>query len=145
MQHALRLAAQAYQANEVPIGALIVDSTGIVVAEAYNLRETVHSAVAHAELLAIEKACQKLGRWRLHDCTLFVTLEPCFMCAGAIVLARIPKVVFAAFDPKAGAAGSLANVLCDQRLNHRCELISGVCAEESSLLLKKFFKKKRES
>ncbi len=139
----LELAKKAYAENEVPVGAIIVDSDNQIVAQAYNLRETHQKATAHAELLAIDQACQKLSRWRLSGCTLYVSLEPCFMCAGAIVLARIPRVVFAAMDPKAGAVGSLTNVLKDQRLNHQCEIVTGIYAEESSALLKSFFKHRR--
>lgn len=144
MGKCLALAEQAAAIGEVPVGALVVGSQGQIISEAYNLRETRQNAIAHAELMALEIACQKLSRWRLWDCTLYVTLEPCFMCAGAIILARIPRVVFAAHDPKSGAAGSLANVLDDNRLNHKCEVVSGICAEESSLLLKSFFKIRRK-
>ena len=140
----IALAEQAALVGEVPVGALIVNSQGQIISEAYNLRETQQVAIAHAELIVIENACKNLSRWRLPDCTLYVSLEPCFMCAGAIILARIPRVVFAAHDPKAGAVGSLANVLNDGRLNHKCEIISGICAEESSLLLKSFFKIRRK-
>jgi tRNA(adenine34) deaminase len=144
MSKCIVLAEQAASIGEVPVGALIVDAQGQIISEAYNLRETQQLAIAHAELIAIENACKNLSRWRLQDCTLYVTLEPCFMCAGAIILARIPRVVFAARDPKAGAVGSLANVLDDNRLNHKCEVVSGICAEESSLLLKAFFKIRRK-
>lgn len=144
MARCISLAKQAAAMGEVPVGALVVDNQGQIISEAYNLRETQQLSIAHAELIAIENACKNLSRWRLQDCTLYVTLEPCFMCAGAIILARIPRVVFAAHDSKTGAAGSLANVLNDSRLNHKCEVISGICAEESSLLLKTFFKIRRK-
>ena len=144
MLQALELAKKAYFQGEIPVGAVITDSSGQIISSGYNLRETNQNAIAHAETLAIQEACQKLGRWRLHDCTLYVTLEPCFMCAGAIVLARVPRVVFGCFDPKAGAAGSLANVLNDSRLNHRCSIHSGILGEESSKLLKDFFKARRK-
>lgn len=144
MKKCIALAEQAASFGEVPVGALLIDSQGQIISEAYNLRETQQLATAHAELIVIENACKNLARWRLQDCTLYVTLEPCFMCAGAIILARIPRVVFAAHDPKAGAVGSLANILNDSRLNHKCDVISGICAEESSLLLKTFFKIRRK-
>lgn len=137
------LAKKAYLQHEVPVGAIVVDANNQIVSEAYNLRETQQKATAHAELLAIEEACLKLSRWRLSGCTLYVSLEPCFMCAGAIILARIPRVVFAAKDPKAGAVGSLTNVLSDSRLNHQCEIVSGIHEVESSSLLKSFFKARR--
>jgi len=144
MNKCIDLANIAASQGEVPVGAIIVNSLDQIIAESYNLRETEKMATAHAELLAIEKACQKLSRWRLQDCTLYVTLEPCFMCAGAIILARIPRIVFAVHDPKSGAVGSLANILNDDRLNHKCEIVSGVCAEESSHILKSFFKIRRK-
>lgn len=143
MNMALDLAHKAAALGEVPVGCVIVDLDFNIVAQAHNLREAQQSAVAHAELLAIEQACQKLGRWRLSDCTLYVTLEPCFMCAGAIVLARLKTVVFAAKDPKAGAVCSLAQVLTEKRLNHRCEVIQGVCEPEAAQLLKHFFRQRR--
>ena len=144
MSKCIALAKQAAAFGEVPVGALIINEHGQIISESYNLREKNQIATAHAELIAIENACKSLAQWRLQNCTLYVTLEPCFMCAGAIVLARIPKVIFATHDPKAGAVGSLANVLNDNRLNHKCEVVSGVCAEESSLLLKQFFKTRRK-
>ncbi len=144
MNEALSLAKLAYIQGEIPVGAIIVNADNKIISKAYNLRETNKSATAHAETLAIEEACKKLDRWRLHDCTLYVTLEPCFMCAGAIVLARLPRVVFATKDPKAGAVGSLANVLNDPRLNHQCIIKSEICAAEASQLLKDFFKARRK-
>ena len=144
MSRALELAREAALIGEVPVGALIVGPDKTIISESFNLREKNKNALAHAEALAIEQACQKLQRWRLHDCTLYVTLEPCFMCSGAIILARIPSVVYGATDPKAGAVKSLANVLNDSRLNHECEVISGVFEEESSQLLKDFFKARRK-
>ena len=142
MEKALELARQAGEKGEVPVGAILVKGNECVAA-AHNLREHSGNPIAHAEMLAIQEASQKLGNWRLTGTTLYVTLEPCPMCAGAIVLARIPKVVYAADDPKAGAAGTLYNILQDERLNHHVELVSGVCAEESSALLKSFFKDRR--
>jgi len=142
MEKALELARQASEKGEVPVAAILIkDDT--CVAAAHNLREQSGNPIAHAEMLAIQEASQKLGNWRLTDTTLYVTLEPCPMCAGAIVLARIPKVVYAADDPKAGAAGTIYNILQDERLNHQVELVRGVCAEESSGLLKSFFKNRR--
>ena len=142
MKKALEFAKQADEKGEVPVGAIIVkDNTEI--AGAYNLREQTGNPIAHAEMLAIEEASKKIGDWRLTDTILYVTLEPCPMCAGAIVQARIPRIVYAARDPKAGAAGTLYNILQDHRLNHQVEVVSGVCTEESSILLKSFFKNRR--
>ena len=142
MEHALALARQAAEKGEVPVGAILVRGD-VCIAEAYNLREQHGSPIAHAEMLVIQAASEKIGNWRFTDTTLYVTLEPCPMCAGAVVLARIPKVVYAAKDPKAGAAGTLYNILQDERLNHRVELVSGVLADESSALLKSFFQQRR--
>ncbi|WP_222435690.1 tRNA adenosine(34) deaminase TadA [Fluviispira vulneris] len=144
MEKCIELAKKASELGEVPVGAMIVNAHGEIISEAYNLRETENQATAHAELIAIELACKKLGRWRLSDCSLYVSLEPCFMCAGAIILARIPNIIFAACDPKAGAVGSLDNILNDKRLNHQCEITQGICSEESSMLLKSFFKARRK-
>ncbi|RKU24373.1 tRNA adenosine(34) deaminase TadA [Candidatus Poribacteria bacterium] len=142
MRHALELARQAAENGEVPVGAILVRDE-VLIAEASNLREQRGNPIAHAEMLAIQAASEKIGDWRFTDTTLYVTLEPCPMCAGAIVLARIPKVVYAATDPKSGAAGTLYNILQDERLNHRVEVTSGVLAEESSALLKSFFQQRR--
>lgn len=142
MRKALDLAKQASAIGEVPVGALIVHD-GQVIAEAFNLRESDARSTAHAELLAIELACQKLGRWRLSGCTLVVTLEPCLMCAGAIVNSRLDKVVYGATDPKAGAVVSLYQVLEDKRLNHRPEVLGGVMASECADLLSEFFRARR--
>ncbi len=142
MGQALELARHAGEKGEVPVGALLVRDD-VLIAEAHNLRETRGSPIAHAEMLAIQAASEKIGNWRFIDTTLYVTLEPCPMCAGAIVLARIPKVVYATTDPKSGAAGTLYNILQDARLNHQVELVSGVLAEESSALLKSFFQQRR--
>lgn len=139
---ALKQAALAQQKNEVPIGACLVNDAGLV-SVAHNTRETEHDPTGHAELIAIRSAAIALGRWRLSDCTLYVTLEPCTMCAGAIILARIPRVVYSVRDPKAGAAGSLCNVLQDARLNHQSQITEGVLAAEASHLLKEFFRAKR--
>ncbi len=142
MTQALALARKASDEGEVPVGAILVRED-VPIAEAYNLREASGSPIAHAEMLAIQAASKEIGNWRFIDTTLYVTLEPCAMCAGAIVLARIPKVVYAASDPKGGAAGTLYNILEDKRLNHRVELVRGVLADESSALLKSFFQQRR--
>ncbi len=142
MGQALKLAQQAGEKGEVPVGALLVRGE-VLIAEAFNLREAHGSPIAHAEMLVLQAASEKIGNWRFVDTTLYVTLEPCPMCAGAIVLARIPRVVYATTDPKSGAAGTLYNILQDERLNHRVELVSGVLAEESGALLKSFFRQRR--
>jgi tRNA(adenine34) deaminase len=143
MQQALLQAQIAKIKDEVPIGAVIVNADGIVAA-AHNVRESEHNPVGHAELIAIQRASQALGRWRLNDCTLYVTLEPCTMCAGAIVLARLARVVYAAHDPKAGAVGSLFNILEDTRLNHQPQLEAGVLEAEAAEMLRQFFREKRK-
>lgn len=143
MREAIIEAKKAEEQNEVPIGAVIV-LDGQIISRGFNLRESHQSAVAHAELLAIEKACEELGTWRLENATLYVTLEPCPMCAGAILLSRIKKVVYGAQDPKAGCAGSLMNLLQDQRFNHQCELFPGVLQEECGEMLSVFFRSLRE-
>ena len=142
MRQALALAKQAAENGEVPVGAVLV-SNDTCIAEASNLREQSGSPIAHAEMLVIQAASEKIGNWRFVDTTLYVTLEPCPMCAGAILLARIPRVVYGTTDPKSGAAGTLYNILQDERLNHRVELVTGVLAEESSALLKSFFQERR--
>ena len=144
MGQALELAKQAAEKGEVPVGAILV-SNDVRIAGAFNLRERSGSPIAHAEMLVIQAASEKIGNWRFTDTTLYVTLEPCPMCAGAIVLARIPKVVYGTTDPKSGAAGTLYNILQDERLNHRVELVSGVLADESSALLKSFFQERRQN
>ncbi len=143
MSRALLQAQRALAHQEVPVGAVIVHNNKII-ARGYNQRETRQDPLAHAEHTAIAKAAKKLGTWRLTDCTLYVTLEPCTMCAGAIVLSRIPRVVFGCFDPKAGACGSISNVLTDTKLNHRPEVVSGVLEKECSQILKDFFKNIRK-
>lgn len=144
MQEALALADLAEKAGDVPVGCVLVDAQGQAVGRGYNSREQSHDPTAHAEIVALRQASQALQRWRLSDCTLYVTLEPCFMCAGAIVQARVGRVVFAAFDPKAGASGSLANVLQDNRLNHRCDVMAGVLSEPAARQLKDFFARRRK-
>jgi len=138
MELALREAARAAEEGEVPVGAVIVHNS-MVVGRGYNRPEGLKDATAHAEILAIGAASETLGDWRLEDCTIYVTLEPCPMCAGAIVQARIPLLVYGAPDPKAGACGTLYNIVDDPRLNHRVEVITGVMEEESAALLKAFF------
>jgi tRNA(adenine34) deaminase len=146
MELAIEQAKEAEKIGEVPIGAVIVKED-IVIATAYNLREIEQRAVAHAELLAIDKACEKLNTWRLSGCTLYVTLEPCPMCAGAIILSRIDRIVFGARDPKGGCAGSILNILQEDRFNHQTEITEGLLEEECGNLLSTFFKglrKKRQ-
>lgn len=142
MRRALLLAQKAADLGEVPVGALIVHNSQVI-SEAYNFRENSKVATQHAELVALESACKALGRWRLSGCTLYVTLEPCLMCAGAIILSRVDRVVYGATDPKAGAVRSLYQVLEDNRLNHRPEVTAGILADECSSILSEFFKKRR--
>lgn len=141
MQVALEEARIAAEAGEVPVGAVLVHDN-IEIARAHNLRETNRMATAHAELLAIEAGCRALGGWRLVGCTLYVTLEPCPMCGGAIVNARLPRLVYGAKDPRAGVFGSLLQ-LNAYPLNHRVEVVSGICEEEALLLLRDFFARRR--
>ncbi|GMB10179.1 tRNA-adenosine deaminase [Thermolongibacillus altinsuensis] len=143
MRLAIEEAKKAEQMGEVPIGAVIVQNDEII-AKAHNLRERDQRAIAHAELLAIDEACQKLGTWRLENATLYVTLEPCAMCAGAIVLSRIKRVVFGASDPKGGCAGTLMNLLQEKRFNHQAEVIGGILERECGELLSQFFRQLRE-
>jgi tRNA(adenine34) deaminase len=140
---ALEVARDAAVSGDVPVGAVVLDPRGPVIASARNAREATHDPTAHAEVLALRSAGVALGSWQLVGCTLAVTLEPCTMCAGAIVLARVARVVFGAWDPKAGAAGSLWDVLRDRRLNHRPEVVGGVRADECAALLEQFFTAKR--
>ena len=142
MQHAIALAKQAEAIDEVPIGAVVFQGDEIV-GEGFNRKEVDNDPTAHAEMIAIANASQRLGRWRLQDCTLVVTLEPCPMCAGALVNARMERVVYGASDPKAGACRTLYEISDDPRLNHRCEITSGILADECADLLSQFFKAKR--
>ena len=142
IRNALDLAREAVKRNEVPIGAVVVRD-GSIVAAATNRTIRDQDPTAHAELLAIREASSKLDSWRLDDCTLYVTLEPCAMCAGAIVLARMKRVVFGAWDEKAGMAGSVGDLLRHPRLNHRPEVRAGVLAEECARLLEEFFRRQR--
>ena len=135
----LALAQAVLSGNDVPVGAVVVGPWGEVIASAHNVRESATDPVGHAEVVALRAAGSALGRWRLDGCTLVVTLEPCTMCAGAAVLARVDRVVFAAYDDKAGAAGSLWDVVRDRRLNHRPEVIAGVLAPDATALLDEFF------
>jgi tRNA(adenine34) deaminase len=143
MRLALDEAHLAQAAGEVPIGAVVIDANGQVVGRGHNLRESTADPTAHAEVVAIRAAAARVGVWRLDGCSLFVTLEPCTMCAGAIVLARLDRLVYGAVDPKAGAVGSLWDVVRDRRLNHRPEVVTGVLAAECSELLRSWFEAKR--
>ena len=144
IQLAMKEARKAFEADEVPVGAIIVDlSSGRVVARAHNQRELLQDPTAHAEVLAITQAAAYYHSWRLTDCALFVTLEPCVMCAGAIVLSRIPKIYYASDDPKAGAYRSVFQVLATPQHNHVPEVQGGILSDESAELLKAFFQKKR--
>ena len=144
MKAAIRQAKKAYALDEVPIGCVIVQNDKII-ARGYNRRNTEGNTLAHAELTAIRKASKKTGDWRLEDCTMYVTLEPCQMCAGAIVQARIPRVVIGSMNPKAGCAGSILNILQIPTFNHQCEITKGVCEEECSEMLTTFFKELRKN
>lgn len=143
MQKAYELAQKAASLGEVPVGAVVVFENQVV-GEGYNLRESKNHPLAHAEKIAIEMAAEKLGRWRLTGCTLYVTLEPCVMCAGAIVNSRVEHLVYGAKDPKSGGVESLYQILSDKRLNHRPLVTSGVMHEECSAILKSFFAQLRE-
>lgn len=148
MRLALGEAQAAFNEDEVPIGAVVVLDNPAgggpqVIGSAHNMREQLHDPTAHAEMLAITQAAAALGDWRLERCTLYVTLEPCPMCAGAMVLARIPRVVYGAADPKAGAAHTLFRLLDDARLNHRAEVVPGILATDCGAILSQFFEQKR--
>ena len=144
MKQAIKQAKKAYALDEVPIGCVIVAGDKII-ARGYNRRNTDKNPLAHAELSAIRKASKKTGDWRLEECTMYVTLEPCQMCAGAIVQARIPRVVIGAMNPKAGCAGSIYNLLQEPAFNHQVSLFKGVLEEECSQMMKSFFKELREA
>ncbi|GAA1655554.1 tRNA adenosine(34) deaminase TadA [Georgenia ruanii] len=143
MGQSLDLARDALGSGDVPVGAVVLDPGGAVIGRGRNRREADGDPTAHAEVLAVREAAAALGTWRLEGCTLVVTLEPCTMCAGAIVLARLARVVLGAWDPKAGAAGSVRDVLRDSRLNHRVEVVGGVREEECAALLRDFFGERR--
>jgi tRNA(adenine34) deaminase len=142
MRQALDQARAAFEKNEVPVGAVVVHEDRVI-AQAYNQREALNDPTAHAEMIAITQAAEALGSWRLSDCTLYVTLEPCPMCAGAIVQARLPTVLFGAPDPKGGGCQSLYAITNDERLNHRSVVIGGVLKQECSTILTEFFEKQR--
>lgn len=144
IRRALELAATAPRTGDVPVGAVVVDATGRELAAAGNAREALGDPTAHAEVLALRAAAAVLGRWRLDGCTLAVTVEPCTMCAGAVGLARIDRVVFGAWEPKTGAAGSLWDVLRDRRQNHRPEVVGGVLDDECAALMASFFLAQRD-
>ncbi|MBQ4472743.1 MAG: tRNA adenosine(34) deaminase TadA [Lachnospiraceae bacterium] len=139
MREAIRQARKAAAIYDVPIGCVIVHE-GKIIARGYNRRNADKSTLAHAEILAIRKAMKKIGDWRLEECTMYVTLEPCQMCSGAIVQARIPRVVIGAMNPKAGCAGSILNILEMPQFNHQCEVVRGVLGEECSEMMSEYFK-----
>ena len=143
MREAINEAKKAEELNEVPIGAVIV-LDGRIISRGHNLRECEQNAIAHAELLAIDRACKELGTWRLENAVLYVTLEPCPMCSGAIILSRIKRVVYGAADPKGGCAGTLMNLLNDARFNHQCEVTAGILGVECGFMLSDFFRLLRE-
>ncbi|WP_291801977.1 tRNA adenosine(34) deaminase TadA [Cellulomonas sp.] len=143
MTAAIDEARAALASGDVPVGAVVVGPDGEVVGRGHNARERDHDPTAHAEVVALRAASVRLGRWRLDDCTLVVTLEPCVMCAGATVLARVPRLVLGAWDPKAGACGSQWDVVRDRRLNHRVEVVGGVLEDECGALLREFFEERR--
>lgn len=144
MKEALKEAQEAFRAGEVPIGAVLVDADGAVVARAHNMRETWHDGTAHAEIVALQEAARKLGRWRLSGLTLYVTVEPCPMCAGALVMSRVDRVVYGATDAKAGACESLFNIVRHPALNHQLEMRAGVLEDECRAVMKRFFKERRK-
>ncbi len=142
MRRAIELGMMAYDQEEVPVGAIVV-CEGRIIGEGYNQRETLKDPTAHAEMLAITQAAAALSSWRLLECTLYVTLEPCPMCAGAIVQARIPTVVYGTTDPKGGACHTLYSITDDTRLNHRCQVLGGVLREDCQFMLQQFFAEQR--
>ncbi|HET7821960.1 MAG TPA: tRNA adenosine(34) deaminase TadA [Ornithinibacter sp.] len=139
MRHALTLAQRAADAGDVPVGALVVDTSGEIVGEGWNLREVDQDPTAHAEVVALRAAAQRLGSWRLEGCTLVVTMEPCPMCAGASMLARVDRIVLGAWDPKLGACGSVWDVVRDRRSTHRAEVVGGVLEVECGEVVRRFF------
>lgn len=144
MEQAVNEAAKALEHNEVPVGCVIVHD-GIIIARGFNRTENLQDPTAHAEILAITSAAENLQSWRLTGCTVYCTLEPCAMCAGALVLARVDRLVFGAFDPKFGACGSIYNIVQDARLNHRMAVLSGILGEDCAVLIQDFFRKKRRT
>nr|WP_175988448.1 tRNA adenosine(34) deaminase TadA [Microbacterium ihumii] len=143
MLRALALAEQAAAAGEVPVGAVLLDASGAIIGEGRNTREQTHDPTGHAEVVAMRQAAASISSWNLEGCTLVVTLEPCVMCAGAILQARVGRVVFGAWDEKAGAAGSMYDVLRDRRLPYRAEVVGGVWEDASTALLRDFFEQRR--
>lgn len=143
MERALALAEAAGAAGDVPVGAVVTDAAGGVIGEGRNLREATHDPTAHAEIVALRQAAASLGSWNLEGCTLVVSLEPCVMCAGALLQSRISRLVFGAWDEKAGAAGSVYDVVRDRRLPYRAEVVAGVREDEASALLRSFFDVRR--
>ncbi|HCB92228.1 MAG TPA: tRNA-specific adenosine deaminase [Selenomonas sp.] len=143
MALALEEAQKAYDKGEIPIGAVLVDESGTVVSRGHNMRETWQDATAHAEIIAIREACRLLNRWRLSGLTLFVTIEPCPMCAGALVMSRVDRVVYGSADSKAGASESLFNVTSNPALNHQLQVTAGVLQDECSDIMKRFFAERR--
>jgi tRNA(adenine34) deaminase len=143
MDRALALAAEAGAEGDVPVGAVVTDAAGSVIGEGRNLRERTHDPLAHAEVVAMRAAAASIGSWNLEGCTLVVTLEPCLMCAGALLQARISRLVFGAWDEKAGAAGSMYDVVRDRRLPYRAEVVAGVRADAAAALLQGFFESRR--
>ena len=143
MKEALKEAQAAFDAGEVPIGAVLVDPAGAIVARAHNMRETWRDGTAHAEIIALREAAKKLGRWRLSGLTLYVTIEPCPMCAGALVMSRVDRVVYGATDAKAGACESLFNIVGHPALNHQLEMRAGVLEDECRAIMKRFFQERR--
>ncbi len=143
MRRALALAAEAAADGEIPVGAVVTDASGAVIGEGRNLREVTHDPTAHAEVVALRAAAASTGSWNLSGCSLVVTLEPCLMCAGALLQARVSRLVFGAWDDKAGASGSMYDVVRDRRLPHRAEVVGGVREDESSAVLRAFFTERR--
>jgi tRNA(adenine34) deaminase len=142
MKEAIEEARKAIEIDEVPVGAVIVKDNKII-ARAHNTREVTQVSINHAEILVIQKACEELKTWRLEECELYVTLEPCIMCAGSLILSRIKKVYFGAYDPKSGSVGSVINILDNNQYNHKVEYEGGILLEECSFLLKEFFRSLR--
>lgn len=143
MKEALQLAAEAFSREEVPVGAIII-LDGEIIARGFNQKEILQDPTAHAEILAIQQACRHLNSWHLDDTAMYVTLEPCPMCAYAIIQARIKRLIFGAHDPKAGAAGSVVNIFQEKLFNHSVEVVGGILVEECGAVLKKFFQAKRQ-
>lgn len=143
MDRALALAAEAGASGDVPVGAVVMDAAGAVIGEGRNLREVTHDPLAHAEVVAMRETAASIGSWNLEGCTLVVTLEPCLMCAGALLQARVSRLVFGAWDDKAGAAGSVYDVVRDRRLPYRAEVVAGVRADAATALLQQFFESRR--